>query len=109
MRRSKYFVFSTKRNRVDLTLVLVASVLTLIFADLLRRVEPDSVLRTVKYIPIMIVTAFCGIIPGMLSLVLIFFFGSFLQGSIMYHAFAYLLIACAVNVLTRIGFFQKFF
>ena len=109
MRRSKYFVFSTKRNRVDLTLVLVASVITLIFADILGLTGPDSILRTIKYIPIMLVTALCGIIPGMLSLVLIFFFGSFLQGSIMYHAFAYLLIACAVNVLTRTGFFKKFF
>ena len=107
MRRSKYFVFSTKRNRVDLTLVLVASLLTLLFADLLRNVGADSILRTVKYIPIMLVTAFCGIIPGMIGLVLIFFFGSFLQGSIMYHAFAYLLISCAVDILTRIGFFKK--
>ncbi|MBQ2609179.1 MAG: response regulator [Butyrivibrio sp.] len=107
MRRSKYFVFSTKRNRVDLTLVLVASLLTLLFANLLRNVGADSILRTVKYIPIMLVTAFCGIIPGMIGLVLIFFFGSFLQGSIMYHAFAYLLISCAVDILTRIGFFKK--
>ena len=109
MRKSKYFVFFTKRNQVDLVLVLVASALTLILADILGNVGPDSILRTVKYIPIMLVTALCGIIPGMLSLVLIFIFGSFLQGSIMYHAFAYLLIACAMNVLTRTGFFKKFF
>ena len=79
MRKSKYFVFFTKRNRVDLVLVLVASALTLILADILGNVGPDSILRTVKYIPIMLVTALCGIIPGMLSLVLIFIFGSFLH------------------------------
>ncbi|MBO4912332.1 MAG: response regulator [Butyrivibrio sp.] len=107
MRRSKYFIFFTKRNQVDLTLVLVASVLTLLFATTISAGGEDNLLRTAKYIPIMFVTALCGIIPGMISLVLIFFFGSLLQGEIMYHAFAYLLIACAVDRLTKAGFFKK--
>jgi len=111
MRKSNFFDFFTKRNRVDLILVLAASVITILHIRFIGDIGLENrmgalFLDAVRYVPIIILTALCGIIPGMISVVFIFFCGSLIHGEIMYSAFPYLLVACASDILTRVGFFK---
>nr|WP_297705808.1 response regulator [uncultured Butyrivibrio sp.] len=60
-----------------------------------------------KYIPIILAAAFGGAVPGMMSVLIIFFYRSFIYSSFSYLTFIYLLVACAVEFFTKKRFFAK--
>ncbi|MBO4457717.1 MAG: response regulator [Butyrivibrio sp.] len=112
MKRIKLFNFFTKRNQVDLVLIVVASVLTVLYTYVsldagARHSVLVNLLMIFKYVPIMLTTALGGIIPGMICVVLVFIGGSVISGSIMYSAFVYLMVACAADIFTKTGFYKK--
>ena len=112
MKRITLFNFFTKRNQVNLVLIVVASVLTVLYSGFMGGVEPEHniltiVLLTFKYVPIVLATALGGIVPGMVCVLIVFTCGSVVQGGLMYSAFVYLLVSCAADIFTKLGFYKN--
>ncbi len=61
-----------------------------------------------KYIPIILVTAFGGNIPGMMTVLIIFFYKTIIYSSFSYLTFILLLVSCTVDAMTKKGFFKNF-
>jgi signal transduction histidine kinase/DNA-binding NarL/FixJ family response regulator len=62
-----------------------------------------------KYIPIMVCTALGGAVPGMMSVLVIFFFKSFISSSFSYLTFIYLIVVCIVDFFSKKRFYNKWY
>ena len=61
----------------------------------------------IRYIPLVIVTAIGGNIPGMMCVLLVFLHRSYISSSFSYMTFVYLLVVCVVDMLSRRRFYSK--
>jgi signal transduction histidine kinase/CheY-like chemotaxis protein len=68
-----------------------------------------GIIYSLKYIPIMVCTALGGAVPGMMSVLFIFFFKSFISSSFSYLTFIYLIVVCVVDVFARRSFYSKWY
>ena len=103
-----------ERILIDLFMILLASSLTIIYNKRILYVdEMNHVLAGIyyifKYIPIILVTALGGAVPGMISVLLVFLYKSTVYSSFSYLCFIYLLVALVVDLLTKRKFFSSIF
>ncbi|WP_051538139.1 response regulator [Butyrivibrio proteoclasticus] len=56
---------------------------------------------SLKYVPIMVVTALGGAVPGMISVLIIFLYRSIIYSSFSYMTFIYLVVACFIDVVAK--------
>ncbi len=61
----------------------------------------------IRYIPLVIISAIGGNLPGMLCVLLVFLHRSFMSSSFSYMTFIYLMVVCVVDMLSRKRFFSK--
>lgn len=61
----------------------------------------------IRYIPLVIITAVGGNIPGVICVLLVFLHRSYASSSFSYMTFIYLLVVCVVDILARKRFFGK--
>ena len=61
----------------------------------------------IRYIPLVIITAVGGNIPGVICVLLVFLHRSYVSSSFSYMTFIYLLVVCVVDILARKRFFGK--
>ena len=66
-----------------------------------------GLLYAVRYIPLVIVTALGGNIPGMTCVLLVFLHRSYVSSSFSYMTFVYLLVVCVVDLFARRRFYAK--
>ncbi len=97
---------------VQIFMVIIASLFTIIYSRNIFHVENTNqvfagMFYAFKYVPIILVTALGGAIPGMISVLLVFIYRSVVFSSFSYLAFIYLLVACFVDILTRKKFFRS--
>ncbi len=97
---------------VQIFMVIAASLFTIVYSRNIFHVENTNqvfagMFYAFKYVPIILVTALGGAIPGMISVLLVFIYRSIVFSSFSYLAFIYLLVACFVDVLTRKKFFRS--
>ena len=68
-----------------------------------------GVVYAFKYVPIILATALGGAVPGMMSVLIIFFYQSFISSSFSYLTFIFLIVVIVVDNFTRRGFFKTWF
>ncbi len=113
MKRRLFSGFS-KKDLINIVLVFFCSLFTIMYS---RNVHNLSSVSGVfpfftyifKYVPVTVVTALCGIAPGMWTVLIVFIYRCFLSSGFSYLTFIYLVMACAVQILTMKGFFKTRF
>ncbi|MCR5670767.1 MAG: response regulator [Butyrivibrio sp.] len=100
------------RFLVNAFMVIAASVLTIIYNYHILLVKDAGyitmgLLYAVKYIPTILVAALGGAVPGMICVLIVFSFRTFISSSFSYLTFIYLLVVCVVDVLSRRKWFAK--
>ncbi len=68
-----------------------------------------GLIYAVRYIPIMILSALGGAVPGMISVLVMFLYKSFSSSTFSYMAFIYLLVVCIVDTLACKKWFNKWY
>ena len=101
-----------KRLGVNTIMVLAASLVSIIYDRNFLYADTGNEIITVaiyafEYIPIILISAFGGAVPAMMTVLIIFFYRSFIYSSFSYLTFIYLIIACAVEEFTKRRFFAK--
>ncbi len=104
----------SKKNRVDFVLVLIASLFTIIYSRNVYYLDNSNAALSYlfyifKYVPTIIVSAICGIVPAMGMVLIVFVYRCFMSSGFSYLTFIYLVVACTVNILTINGFFKKWY
>ena len=111
---SRLLAAFTRKNLINIIMVFVCSFFTILYCRNVHNLTSVSGFFSYftyifKYVPITVVTALCGIVPGMWTLLIVFIYRCFLSSGFSYLTFIYLLIACAVQILTIKGFFKKWY
>lgn len=95
-------------------MVVIATIIHITYNNHILYVNADNYLQsgiayTFKYIPIMLVTALGGAVPGMISVLILFLYKTIVYSSFSYLTFIFLLVACTVDVFTRKRFFDRWY
>lgn len=108
-----------KKNRkipekvlIDLFMIVSASLLTILYDRQILYVDNmNQVLAgfyyIFKYIPIILVTALGGAVPGMISVLAVFIYKSIAYSSFSYLCFIYLMVSLITDTLARKRFFSN--
>lgn len=108
-----------KKNRkipekvlIDLFMIVLASFFTILYNRQILYVDDMNqvvagVYYIFKYIPIILVTALGGAVPGMISVLVVFIYKSIAYSSFSYLCFIYLLVCCVTDMLARRKFFTN--
>ncbi|SFP79649.1 Signal transduction histidine kinase [Butyrivibrio proteoclasticus] len=97
---------------IDFLMIVLASFFSILYnRQILYVDEMNQVLAGVyyifKYIPIVLVTALGGAVPGMISVLVLFIYKSIAYSSFSYLCFIYLLVCCVTDILARRKFFSN--
>lgn len=96
---------------VNIFMLVTSTLFSLVYDNHVRFLNPDNFLASgvayaLKYIPIVLLTAFGGSIPGMICVLILFVFKSFMYSSFSYLTFILLVVACTVDFYVKRGFFK---
>ena len=115
----KKFHFSLKEafsNRICIhgLMIVLAAYLQIEYNNHLMYVNPDNYIQAgisyaFKYMPIILIAGFGGNVPGMITVLLIFFYRTIVYSSFSYLTFILLLVACTVDGIARKRFFSKWY
>ncbi len=97
---------------VNAFMLVAATLIMILYENHIRFINPENFLTSgaayaLKYIPIVLLTAFCGSVPGMISVLSFFMYKSVIYSSFSYLTFIYLVVACTVDFMTRKRFFKS--
>ncbi len=97
---------------VQVFMVIMASFMTIIYNRNIFHVENMSqiiagMFYAFKYIPIIVLTALGGAVPGMISVIFVFIYRAIVYSSFSYLAFIYLIVACFTDIFARKRFFKS--
>ena len=95
-------------------MIVVAAILQIAYSSHVIYVNTENYVQSgavyaFKYIPIILVTAFGGNVPGMMTVLLTFFYKTIKYSSFSYLTFILLLVACTVDAMAKKGFFKKWY
>ncbi len=104
----------SNRRFINGFMIVLAAYLQINYNNHLMYVNPDNYLQAgisyaFKYMPIILVTAFGGNIPGMITVLIIFFYRTIIYSSFSYLTFILLVVACTVDALARKRFFSNWY
>ncbi|MBO6242416.1 MAG: response regulator [Butyrivibrio sp.] len=102
----------SEKALINLVMIFLASFFTIAYTRQILYVdEMNQVLAGIyyifKYIPIILVTALGGAVPGMFSVLIVFIYKSFAYSSFSYLCFIYLLVSLIVDVFARKRLFSN--
>ena len=69
---------------------------------------PAGLAYAIRFIPLVVITAIGGNIPGMMCVLIVFLQRSYVSSSFSYMTFIYLLVVCVVDLLARRRYFSTF-
>ncbi len=104
----------TKKFFVNVCMTIIGAVFTIIYGNHSMFFDDSNniiagLVSIFKYLPIMVVTGLGGAVPGMMSVLITFFYKSITSSSFSYLTFIYLLVAIIIDTLARKGFFGKWY
>ena len=96
---------------VNAFMLVIATLIMIFYDNHVRFLDADNFLTSglgyaLKYTPIVLLTAFGGSVPAMISVLIVFMTKSVIYSSFSYLTFIYLVVACTVDFMTRKGFFK---
>ena len=96
---------------VNAFMLVIATLIMIFYDNHVRFLNADNFLTSglvyaLKYTPIVLLTAFGGSVPAMISVLIVFMTKSVIYSSFSYLTFIYLVVACTVDFMTRKGFFK---
>ncbi|MBQ9305325.1 ATP-binding protein, partial [Butyrivibrio sp.] len=97
---------------IDLFMIVSASLLTILYDRQILYVDNMNQVQAgfyyiFKYIPIILVTALGGAVPGMISVLVVFVYKSIAYSSFSYLCFIYLMVSLITDTLARKRFFSN--
>ena len=97
---------------IDLFMIVSASLLTILYDRQILYVDDMNQILAgfyyiFKYIPIVLVTALGGAVPGMISVLVVFVYKSIAYSSFSYLCFIYLMVSLITDTLARKRFFSN--
>ncbi len=95
-------------------MVVAATIFHIIYNKHILYVNADNYIQsgiayTFKYIPIMLVSALGGAIPGMVTVLILFLYKTIVYSSFSYLTFIFLVVACTIDGLARKRFFDRWY
>ncbi|SFC41247.1 response regulator [Butyrivibrio sp. YAB3001] len=99
---------------VNMMLVLTTAYLSIMYSNHVLYVHNGNqivagAVYAFKYIPIILATAYGGAVPGMMSVLMIFFYRSIISSSFSYLTFIYLIVVCVIDRFSKNHFFSKIY
>lgn len=93
-------------------MVITAAIVQIVYSNRVIYINTEDYVQSgvayaLKYIPIILVSAFGGNVPGMMTVLIIFFYKTILYSSFSYLTFILLLVSCSVDAMTKKGFFKN--
>ena len=101
-----------KKRFVGNIILIIATILTIAYNDHVLFVDSSNyyvsgLAYAFKYIPIMLVAAFCGSVPSMVCVLVLFFYRCIIYSSFSYLTFIYLMVSIIINELTKKRMFNR--
>ena len=97
---------------IQIFMIVIATVMNISYNNHILYVNPENFVQAgiayaFKYLPIILVTAFGGNIPGMIVVLILFAYKTIVYSSFSYLTFILLVVACTVDGFTRKKFFSS--
>ena len=103
MKKTRFF---SDKVRINTIMILFFSFLTIMYGRHITYTEEINgvlaeILYAIKYVPIILVTALGGAVPGMISVIIVFMYRSIIHVSFSYLVYIYLVVACITDFFSK--------
>ena len=102
---------SIKKRIIMILMVIFTALYIIIYNDRIFYVENSSYFLAglsymMRYVPLVIITALGGNVPGMICVLLLFIHRFVISSTFSYMIFIYLFVVCLVDLLSRRGYYK---
>ena len=104
----------TKATIINVIMVVFASFFTIFYSNYIFIADGTNLsvagfVYALRYVPIMLTAALGGSVPGLISVLIVFFYRSVVEAGFSYLTFIYLLTVIVVDLITRRKWFDKLY